>query len=154
MFNIFIINIHLSQSVRLFLIFEFKNWTKSVSYIFLKTKLNLIGNRPNQLGRFGQGISPVPQAKCLGHFACESGEMALNGPRGHFATPTGEMAPKKVWPVKPNHKLGIFFKPNHKKWNFFKINHKNRILKILNHNLVNSENNFVAILATEIQFRC
>ena len=65
-------------------------------YIFKnQIKPNQIGNRLNQSGRFGQGILPVPQAKCLGHFACGTGEMALNIPRGHFATPTGEMAPKK-----------------------------------------------------------
>ena len=106
-------------------LYNFKNWnqTKQVSYIFLKPKLNrteLVTDRTDRFGsiRFGQGISPVRQAKCHGHFACGTGEMALKYSKGPFRHSHRRNGPKKV---KPNHKLGIFLKSNYKNWNFFKL---------------------------------
>ena len=95
--------------------FKNRNQTKPVSHIFLKTEIkpNLVGSQPNWSVRFGQGISPVGEAKCLGHFASPTGEMAQNSLRGHFASPTCEMASYKKFKKLVNEN-------EQQNWNFFK----------------------------------
>ena len=104
-----------------------RNQTKRVGYIFLKTKIepNLVGNPSNRSVRFGQGISPLPQAKCLGHFASGSGEMAPKPIQESFHHSHWRNDPLKKSKNLLNHKIGIFKKKTTKvriflkttKWN-------------------------------------